>query len=195
MIILIDAYNMLKQLEGAQYISEAQHRAFVDTIAQYAQHKKHTILVIFDGGFAQRASIERISCRVSSVHVGYRQSADAYIVDYIQKYKGKSLLLVTADRQLIDHAAEHGFAAIDGDLFWHIASGVIREYQHAITKQSNRLVKTGQSSAEIDSLMVASFQQEIVDQKEEFTQKQRAGKMKTMSKKDRLILEYLKKLQ
>ena len=49
MIILIDGYNLLKQLHGPT-VSDMQRGAFANLLGRYIKKRNHKITVVLDGG-------------------------------------------------------------------------------------------------------------------------------------------------
>jgi predicted RNA-binding protein with PIN domain len=51
MIILIDAYNLLKTVLHTQFIQDAQRIQFLQLFEKYAQRRgKNEVVLVFDGG-------------------------------------------------------------------------------------------------------------------------------------------------
>ncbi len=50
MIILIDGYNVLKQVYPSTQISEAQRQQFINQLRSYGKIKQHKVVLVFDAG-------------------------------------------------------------------------------------------------------------------------------------------------
>ncbi len=112
MLILIDGYNVLKLVHSAKEISLAARAAFAKQLAAYGKRKGHTIVLVFDGGPYNMSTSERQG-QVTTVYVGYRETADDYIKRFIHDHPRRQLLLVTHDRELVNYALNHDVPTID----------------------------------------------------------------------------------
>lgn len=118
MIVMIDGYNLLKQVfhhtKGRLEIKRT------DLISQLGLYKKKQypsikeIILVFDGGEFKHA-IREIHSGVVVIFSGQRDSADEWIINFINKNKQKELLLVTRDRELIElcNKIAHNFDVVD----------------------------------------------------------------------------------
>lgn len=150
MIIVIDAYNVLKRIHGCIHISEAQRRQFVKKLNRYASLKHHDIAVIFDGGNARWPTREKVG-RVTEVYVGHQRTADDYIKEYIHHEQTKEILLVSSDNELCYQADQIGIPSIDSSMFYQL---VKREPLKQKEPPRSPVVKTSQEvNQELDSLM------------------------------------------
>src|SRR5690349_11587596 len=77
MILIIDGYNVLKQVYGKQ-IDEKLRTHFIKKLQQYASKKGHHLIVIFDGYFHDDASYTK-SKRLEVIYSGLNLSADDVI--------------------------------------------------------------------------------------------------------------------
>ena len=148
MHIIIDGYNVLKQLLGSGEISLSQRRAFINMLGKYAQKKNHDICVIFDGGPDVWPSQE-IDHGITVVYSGIKQSADDLIKVAMQK-KSHGLLIVSSDNELKMAAAKRNITSIDALEFYSL---VRHEMQSKPGKTQSGLVKTStEENALLDSL-------------------------------------------
>jgi predicted RNA-binding protein with PIN domain len=139
MILIIDGYNLLKFVHGAQTVTEHQRAAFVQQLTQYTRHRSLKPILIFDGGDARWPSHTSHGI-VTVTYAGSHETADAYIQRYIAQHKNKKLLLVSSDRELAQYANDHLVPSIDAPFFWHILQYV--QLQH---KQSAKQKAAGQT--------------------------------------------------
>ncbi len=117
MIIIIDGYNLLKQIfPGAKRTLDKQRTAFIQQLAYYKSKKPQIseIIVVFDAGPSTHATRE-IKSGVVVVYSGVKSSADAWILLFVERNKGKELLVVTLDRALRE--ACHTFHADTLDVY------------------------------------------------------------------------------
>src|SRR3970282_2010442 len=99
MIIIIDGYNVIKQLYGEHYVDERQRNRFIHMLSSYGLRKKHKIVVVFDGGSHLWPSQEVVA-KVKVIYSGAKETADEVIMNYIDNHLTKELLLVSSDNEL-----------------------------------------------------------------------------------------------
>lgn len=103
MIVVIDGYNLLKQLyPNKKDILDRQKDLFVRHLALYRHKKAATItqlIVVFDAGPSTHAT-RTVKSEVVVMHSGTRSSADDWIIDYVGRNRGKEILVITLDRAL-----------------------------------------------------------------------------------------------
>jgi predicted RNA-binding protein with PIN domain len=92
MIIVIDGYNVLKQLSLGRHISEQERRQFVHMLSSYRNRKKHSIMLFFDGGPSTWPSKEVIA-KVTVIYSGAKKTADAVIMKYMKEHSTKRAAL------------------------------------------------------------------------------------------------------
>ena len=134
MIIIIDAYNLLKQLHDNQLITDDQRASFLKQMKKYADHKKHTILVVFDGGpFDWTHSYKE--GRMKVFYSGRHETADQVIEQYLDDHQTKDILLVSSDHELCLYASQLKIPSIGSSDFYAIITQkeepeVIRQVEH-----------------------------------------------------------------
>jgi len=115
MIILIDAYNVLKQnVQGD--VSLAMSEQFLAKLALYGRKKKHTLIVVFDGG-SFHWPYEDKRKHITVVYSGYRSSADDIIKEIIATRHQNDMLLVSSDRALCLYTEEYNIPSINPEDF------------------------------------------------------------------------------
>lgn len=124
MIIVIDGYNVLKQLVGAHAGGSKERNRFIAQLSSYATYKKHVLCVVFDGGPHEWSFSERIAS-IHVVYSGARQTADEYICSYIELHKHAEMVLVTSDNELNRYASDLGVPSIDSSLFYAIVGDTL----------------------------------------------------------------------
>ena len=128
---VIDAYNLIGQMES---ISLSDNRKEQKLIAFLQQHASDLMLkVVFDGkqdyNFARK---ERVGC-FSIIYTGSDQSADAYIIENMQK-KTKEICIVSCDREILDEAKRHRIHHITCQSF---LKRILTQEEWTDTKQVN----------------------------------------------------------
>lgn len=189
MHIIIDGYNVLKQVIHQNAISESQRRGFINALGRYAHKKNHTITVVFDGGPTTWPSHEK-DHGVIVTYVGTKQSADDYIKVYIAN-KRHGILIVSSDNEIKRAAAHQGLISIDGVEFYKMVTAAL---QSSVNKREQKqIIKT---SAEVNELVDQLMRQEsgVLFKKEEDEAIERRSKGDKPSKKEREYLQKLKKL-
>lgn len=126
MIIVVDAYNVVKQIVNKKEISEPERAAFLNQMHKYARQREHQMILVFDGGPNQWPEQEHDG-NLSIVYSGYQETADNYIKHYLTQHKSKDLMLVSSDRELRDMADRLGVAWIDSVSFYRIVQQRIKE--------------------------------------------------------------------
>lgn len=189
MIILIDGYNLLKQHYGVT-VKAAERTHFMHMISQYVQHKKHHVIIVFDGGTSRRPYQEKTK-HLSIVYAGAGSSADAYIKAYVHEHKGKEILLVSADRELCASVAQEGIGSINPYDFMPFVYQALESHQEP--EKTNNIVLATPQSSQIDELMrwASSLPYTKPDEKIE---KKGIIKETDVAKHERHLVRLLKKL-
>jgi len=194
MILLIDAYNVLKQISAAQYINEAQRNAFVRKLEKYSLAKGNTVIVVFDGGTESRP-LDSMHGSVRVIYSGYRMNADDVLKRLCVEFKHRATVaLVSSDRELCSFAYHHGVTCVDADLLDTVlrkaaeapALQMIKGYDKAHKREGY------ESSSEIDQLMQEATKNVMIKQEDGIAE-QRGGK-KTLSKVEKKIKKVVNKL-
>jgi len=194
MLLVIDAYNLLKFMVKSAHVSKTQHTVFINTLAAYALIKKHELLVVFDGGDTYKH--ERFAYKgISIVYAGQRSTADDFIKSYVEDKKIKSeLLIVSSDKNLCDYIGRLGASCIEAPLFSLLLNEALLTRSSPDKKESSVFKsKDYESSPELDALMVEASSRSIKkEESEEVSLK--SGKKKTLSKYEKNIHKIVKKL-
>ena len=186
MNILIDGYNLLKQLLGRQ-ITDKERDWFHERATEYARKKGHQLHIVYDAGPYNRQTKETLG-RVTIVYSGHKDSADEVIKDYIDRKVLKNMLVVTTDRELNRYADRHEVPSIDSLDFYQFmkrqdtpvagfkkASGKA-EILHGENPELDRLMQEGTT--------ILQYKQELEEDDEEYD----------FSKKERRLMAFIKKL-
>jgi len=194
MILIIDGYNVLKQVLHNVLVSCAAKDSFVMQLNKYGKIKGHAIILVFDGGPTERSDRDRVGC-VTVIHSGIHESADDWIKRYVFEHKELDVLLASTDRELGRFASRHGAICIDALDFYHLLQQSSQK-QQAIPHGHGKLIKTAEHEIpELDDLMkdssgtMQSKSEDIIDIK-----KTRTAAAHTVSKKERAMAQKLKKL-
>lgn len=191
MNILIDGYNLLKQIFTGKEITLTQRNQFFQKALDYSSRKGHSLFIVFDGGSHPRPSKEK-SGPVTVIYSGYKDSADDVIKHLIEEKLLKNLLVVTTDRNLNAYADEYDIPSIDSMDFYHLM--MQKDIQTAgykkATGQAQKL-RIDESQTELDRLMQEGS--EVLQYKSEDTHEQK-HETQGSSKKEKRLLTLIKKL-
>lgn len=194
MNIIIDGYNLLKYIAKSSHVNEKQLRNFISMLGQYAVKKQHKILVVFDG---EPYSI--ISSRYINIkYTGTYESADEYIINYVQRNKLKDTLVVSSDNGLINSVDHEGLYTIRSDAFYNL----IKDQDNDSLSQEPEITniiklkkdRSEQENSDLDKLMISGSQDIVY--KDKIVEKPDNDKLypKKLSKKEKKILNIIKKI-
>lgn len=193
MILIIDAYNVLKQALHTDHISEIERLRFIKQVGVYGKAKGHTVIVVFDGGPHQRPNQDRIH-GVSVVYSGTQETADEYIQGYVQKHRALDLMVVSSDRQICSWAATRNVPSLESIDFYRLMHQTSKnQKEQSLRTVARQVVKTTQTMAtELDRLM----HETPLEYKEEDDQnnKMRSSRSHHPTKQERHIIKKIKKL-
>jgi predicted RNA-binding protein with PIN domain len=191
MILLLDGYNLLKYILRKDFVSEKDRALFIARLLSYAQHKKHTIILVFDGGPYDRPTYERKGI-VSVLYAGGSQSADDVIKEYAERHQASQLVLVSSDRELQSFASRRQVATIDAATF----ATLMRERKEPplkIVKSTEVAHKLqDKTNLELDALMQEGST--YILYKDESPKKNNESDKHRLSKEERKLLKIKKKL-
>lgn len=119
--IIIDGYNLIRQSRSFSDIDSLDlqrgREALLDSLVSYRKVRKHRITVVFDGSGAP--SFSTFTDRYKGIEIKYSrrgESADTVIKKMSDRLKEKALI-VSSDRDIVDHAVSEGSAAISSREF------------------------------------------------------------------------------
>lgn len=198
MIILIDAYNLIKQVLEVSRVSDDQINKFINELKKYSKKKNHHIVLVFDGGF-QSFPIREIDGLVEIVYVGYGHSADDFIKDYLEKNHKRDLILVSSDLELKNKAKSLSVEAFDVFEFYNKVKELFEPFDSAQGRKKIDYQAQGslqkisdESDAELDELMMLDFS--AVPLKKEDLQFKIKSQAKNIPKKEKKREMILRKL-
>ncbi len=189
MNILIDGYNLLKQLLSKQ-IADKERTWFHERAAEYARKKGHHLYIVYDAGPYDRLTKE-IYGKVTIIYSGHRDTADDVIKDYIDKKLLKNMLVVTTDRELNKYADQYEVPSIDSLDFYEFMKQKSTPVV-GVKKAPGKAKKLhpGQLNPELDRLMQEGTT--VLEYKQELDEEDDDGY--DFSKKERRLMGLIKKL-
>ncbi len=190
MNIIIDGYNLLKQVLGKQ-ITSKERTWFQERAAEYAKSKAHHLYIVYDAGPYARLTKEKHG-RVTIVYSGHKDTADDVIKDYIDRKLLKDMLIVTTDRALNSYADQYEVPSIDSLDFYEFMKQKSSPPIVGFKKAKGRAQKLhpGKEQPELDRLMqegttILQYKQELDEEEDdEFD----------FSRKERRLMGLIKKL-
>lgn len=196
MVILIDAYNMLKQNGAGRFISLGEQTRFLDCLSAYGKRKDHHIIVVFDGGPAARQT-ESSEGHLTVVYAGQASSADEAIKNRIPGLPCQNTLLVTSDRELRAYAARHGLLSLEPRVFNYYSRLEAAEPRARVVKDKGKAHKLEghESSSDVDALMEKASR--IIYHKDVHGQEKKQGtaeRGQKLSKQARKLAALIEKL-
>lgn len=191
MFLLIDAYNILKQIIPVKEIHQLQRQQFINLVLSYARRKNHYAVIVFDGGGNLWPSTEQKK-HGSITYSGVRNSADDYIKKFIAENKNKEMLLISTDRALCSWAGMHRVLALDALDFYQFLKNELAPPKLPKKSTSTPIKMTHEVNEEIDQLMIQASEQ--VYHKSEESGDVKKNISQQHSKKERKLLQKIKKL-
>lgn len=192
MIIVVDAYNVLKRETHSTIVSHQERVRFLSYISAYSKQKGHELIVVFDGGESSWPSVTK-QRHVTVVYSGTQRSADDYIRSYLTQNARKDIVLVSSDNELNHWAEKYTIPSVDSDVFYTKLSQTVHMAEPLRVSLSSPLVKTSENSnGLLDAIMEEGSV--YVQQKDEGSAKQYRHEKKVGTKKEKRLIEILKKL-
>jgi len=194
MIIVVDAYNLLRSVPPYKKIVTDEERAkFIARLGVYGKRKGHKMVIVFDGG-PHEWPFKENKKTVIVVYSGIHESADDYIKEYIEVHRAKDLLLVSSDSELNYWATRHNIPSIDSSSFQQLLYQELYVKESSLAQQSE-VIKLGSEPLDIDALMIEASKN-VPIKSEDFApiSKNRGSKKAQVSKQERALLKKLHKL-
>ena len=192
MIIIIDGYNVLKNVYYKASVDESKRMTFVRQLNEYAIKKGHTIMLVFDGGPFSYPFKEQYD-KVTVIFSGIRQTADDYIIEYVTSHASSSLILVSTDRKLTHYASQHGVTTLEALLFYKLLQESVEEQKIPKHKDQHVHKLSQEENPELDLLMEEAAGK-VPRKKEDYDTVPKQQVSERLSKKERVLLNKLKKL-
>lgn len=192
--IIIDAYNIIKQIFSKERISDKERQWFMSRLSEYIQKKKHTVYLVFDAGPYERPTVERRD-HIIKVYSGRNESADDVIKTYIEEQVLRPMLIVSTDRQITSFAKRHQTPTMDSLDFYALMveeeKGTVKQGFQKAPGEAQKLHEE-EYSPDIDTLMQEASQ--MLYYKEEDNKADKESARQRTSKKERQMARIVKKL-
>ena len=179
MIIVIDGYNLLKQvLHNKEEVTEYQRKSFIAQMEKYARQKNNSIQIFFDAG-PETWSFHEDYDLVRVFYSGSLYSADDLIEFFLRENRDKDILLVTSDNRLQIFASDLSIVSMTSLDFYNF---IKVKYKKNTKRLSNYIKKIAKDeNKELDSLMRKVV---INNPKEDFFLKRNLIRIGLVKKKD-----------
>jgi predicted RNA-binding protein with PIN domain len=192
-VLLIDGYNVLKNLIANTKDFQITRKSFVDMLNRYQKKRGHTIRIVFDAGPTYGVS-SAYEGSIWVVYSGQKKSADDYIKGYIDEHYKLDILVISSDREIKKYADRFNVDSIGAMEFSRYLKFAL-EYKERLQCKSQVVIKTTERENPIvDALMyenqLESLQKSYVENMS-ISRKSCAAKK---SKKERALRAKLKKL-
>lgn len=209
MIIVVDGYNLLKQVFPREKGKLDIHRE--QLIRQLGFYKKQRadkvkeIILVFDGGYQARATRE-IRHGVVVIFSGQKRSADEWIIDYVERNKEKEIMLVTRDREIIDTCRKYGAEPLHVVDFYDIVQSRLLELvEQEMTRDSSQATHSSatkyehkhsarQIESEAPDLLMEQAPLDAYKKDDEPPVERKKGKSHRPSKDEKRRMKKIKKL-
>jgi predicted RNA-binding protein with PIN domain len=187
MIIVIDGYNLLKQVFDPNNISEKKRTAFVNVLGKYREKKGHKIVIIFDAGPCI-APLKEKQRGIQVLFSGQYQTADDLIIQFVQENPTKEIMVVTADRKIKEATKSQLVEIVDPLYFYAKVKEALASNQTHKKNEYQVIKLTQDSNEEIDALMQKAAGMKIFEknkQEEYYGPRNHQIKKQQLSKKER----------
>lgn len=192
MIIIIDAYNLLYAIsERTKKLRDTERNQFIKELGAYARHKKHKLIVVFDGGDYSHPVKEK-KWSIEVVYSGVNQTADEYIKKYLLNNRALDNVVVSSDREINDYAQNLSVPSIEVHAFFELVRKALRASSDKFDREN--AVKTTATSDIIGDRYMLEALKNIPQKDEDFIRKEDRVHAKKASKHDRVLLKKLSKL-
>ena len=153
MLLLIDGYNLIKQVLGCQRVSHAQLTCVVAELERYLKRQRLQAIMILDGG--QSAYGHEIKHALLTIcFSGYQRTADEVIIKYLDEHDQQDIVVITSDRQLRNYAHSKRKETICADEFYYQFMKKDRGTRQIIAHNEQLQKLSITSPHELDDLML-----------------------------------------
>lgn len=187
MVILIDAYNVLKYRYGNK-VGMRQQEQLIHTLQQYVKRKLHKIYLVFDGG-SSRLPIQHSQGSITIIYSGYQETADQVLIELMQQPWAFDGLLVSNDRALRLYATPFNIDCLSVTAFYDIIGN--RSAKTAAPTVTSKKYSSTISDPALDALLMAD---ETIIIKDEDPNNSRNSPVQTLGKEQKRYQAKIKRL-
>ncbi len=196
MIILVDAYNLLKTVLHVTFVSDGQRLQILQLFAKYAQYRpSNSVVLVFDGG-QDMYEVEGMYQQMTIIYAGSFQSADDVIKKRLYSLRGQDILLVTCDRDIRRYAAELDIESLGSVEFYTMLHNVVQRQIHQDVVVAQTICKTSDvDNQALDQLMELGSRRLVVkDQDKQIYRTFKHVSNLGNTKKDKKLLRKIAKI-
>ncbi len=214
MIVIIDGYNLLKQVipSGGKGVDlERQRLQFIRQLACYKAYKVadiQDIIVVFDAGPSNHA-VRVVKQGIIVVYSGTRSTADDWILDYLTRHKGIQALVITLDRALREGCVQRGADWLSVYDFYSILQKVLLEAAYIYDNENNKSTDESleryeyiplddgdddANASPMDKLIHTIYESKQPSKDDAASGNDRKGNANQLTKKDKRLQSKIKKL-
>lgn len=198
MIIIIDAYNILKHFYADKYITPKERARLVQLLIKYGKKRGHELYIVFDGG-PYGLPERKVKKPATIIYTGAQERADDYIIREMKKFKEYDLLIVSTDREITNQAEKQNIPYIDATLFYTFVRKALIGVSDIDKKNKQTYKKMHQQEesedATLDELMQSvDVPANLEKDKDTYEDKQNFVKGKKLSKNEQRLMNVVDKL-
>lgn len=205
MVIIIDGYNLLKHLFPKEKGKlDKQRSQLIRELGFYKAKKSEgirEIVLVFDGGEFGHASRE-IKSGITVIFSGRKESADDWIVRFVERNKGKEMMLISRDKELVSRCHRHDVEAVNvADFYDIVQNTILDEVGRDLSSQQESVKKydrNGDISSEALDIMMEQAPLDMYNKDDlpldEQKHKKKKGRSRKPSREERKRIAKIKKL-
>lgn len=197
MHIVLDGYNVLKQIIKTKFATQQQQAWFIQFLSRYAKKRNHSLTVVFDGG-PYRWPTVTLKEPIRVIYSGERESADEYIKTLASESNNKNIVVISSDRALVQFLARLDIISVSVRDFYrrakeHITALPAQIQQKSQTQKAHKIIKYDEpENPELDALMHEANTTLIYKDKD--TKIQDNQEKLSLTKQEKKLYTILKKL-
>ncbi len=154
MILIIDAYNYIKQVVQVSFVQERTIQEIIKQFIEYVHLRGNEVVLVFDAGPYHQITHEQVHGLLSVWYSGHYFSADDVIKKILEEKRGLDILVVSSDREICAHAQMHNVVSIGSLEFDRIFKQILKAQKQVDKKIKGTLIKTSDNlDASLDDLM------------------------------------------
>lgn len=171
-------------------ISEHARRSFIKMLGNYAYKKKHEIILVFDAGPYEWTYKEKVD-GLTVVYSGRFQTADEFIMDYLDAHNAKEILLVSSDNEIGLHASQVEVPSIGSEDFFTITQEALS--QEELIADEDVFVTLDDEVQDLDEIMREASRQ-VPIKSEDMRSSTIKDSAREMTRTEKKLYRILKKL-
>lgn len=194
MLVVIDGYNLIKQVLGTKRVSQRQRNEFIMQLGAYFKKRKLRGIIIFDGGESSYPYQEKNDA-LTIIYSGYKETADEVIARYLQAHREYEILVVSSDRAVRQYAETLGKQTMKAPEFYY--TYLEKKPQTLVVSRDQTFFKlSADSSKELDNLMMEASE-DLEIKKDDFPECEmpRHKSVQKLSKEERKRKKLIDKLK